>query len=56
MTKKELWNELLEHNEEDFVCEICEKIPSYVVCVRGIVWDKYKIVWLCKECFFKGEE
>ena len=56
MTKKELWNELLEHNEEDFVCEICEDIPTYMIAIRGMVKDHIKQVWLCKQCFFKGEE
>lgn len=56
MTKKELWNELLEHNEEDFVCEICEEIPSYVLGIEGIIRDKYQMVWICKWCFFLGED
>lgn len=56
MTKIELWNELLDYNDDDRYCEICEKIPSYVIGLRGIVWDKYKIVWICKDCFFEGRE
>lgn len=56
MTKKELWNELLEHNEEDFICEICEDIPTYMIAISGMVQDNIKQVWLCKQCFFKGEE
>ena len=54
MTKEELWNELLEHNEEDFMCEICEDIPAYMIAISGMVQDNIKQVWLCKQCF-KGE-
>lgn len=56
MTKKEVWNELLEYNEVDAICEICEDIPTYKIAVRGYVKDKIKTVWICKQCFFKGEE
>ena len=54
MTKEELWNELLEHNEEEFMCEICEDIPTYMIAISGMVQDNIKQVWLCKQCF-KGE-
>lgn len=56
MTKIELWNTVVEYNEEDFICEICETIPSYVLGIEGIIRDKHQMVWICKECFFKGEE
>ena len=56
MSKEELWNELLEYNDEDFICEVCESIHSYVIAIRGLVRDNIKQVWLCKWCFFKGEE
>lgn len=54
MTKKEVWNELLEYNELDAICEICEDIPTYMIALRGLVRDKIKNVWICKQCFFKG--
>lgn len=53
MTKEELWNELLEHNEEDFICEICEDIPTYMIAISGMVQNNIKQVWLCKQCFLK---
>ena len=56
MNKEELWNELLEHNEEDFICEICEDIPTYMIGISGMVQDNIKQVWLCKQCFFKGDK
>lgn len=56
MTKKELWDELLEYNEVGAICEICEDIPTYKIALRGLVRDKIKIVWICEQCFFKGEE
>ena len=55
MTKEELWNELLEHNEEDFMCEICEDIPTYMIAISSMGQDNIKQVWWGKQCFLKGE-
>ena len=56
MTKIELWIKLMEYNNEDFRCELCEEIHTYMIAVRGLVRDNIKQVWLCKWCFFLGEE
>lgn len=56
MTKIELWIKLMEYNNEDFRCELCEEIHTYMIAVRGLVRDNIKQVWLCKWCFFQGED